>query len=808
METTTPPTSPRVKEMTQDFLGSRQGPTSPRGSTFKSNPNAALSEQSVAANKKEGLNGDTRHHRDFPSALITVYPITFNQRTLYDSFQHACSSFPNAPCMGRRTILKSGEAGSFEFINYRTASEASLYLASGLKKLGLKDQAPVGLYSKNRTEWVLMEQACFVHKMITVALYDTFGPEALGYVVDHAELPLVAGSLDCINNLLKVHPKTSKIRHLVVFDDVDEEQIKKMKSQTTGWTKFQDIITFNELIALGKEHIAELCPSPPKPSDLAVIMYTSGTTGMPKGVLLTHANIIATIAGAQYQCGNPGMSGKDVYLSYLPLAHILERVVVSALLQVGAKVGFFQGDIKLLTADIAELRPTILAGVPRVFDKIHDGILQKIDEKGGLSKRMFDKAVAAKESSLAKGHDTPVYNTLVFAKAKKKLGGHVRLIISGGAPLTVETHKFIAVVFGCPVLQGYGLTETCAGCAISDFRESNVYGEVGPPLPCNEIKLVSVPEMNYLVTDDPPRGEIWVRGPNVSQGYYKDPVKTKEDFDSDGWFHSGDIGTWTARGTLKIIDRKKNIFKLAQGEYVPAEVLEQIYAKNRFTSQIWVYGNSKETSLIAVGSLNYPFVKEWGKAQGLDDLSAEDLSKNPKVIEALMAELTQLAKDAKRQGFEFIRAIHLHPVEFTAENDLATPTMKLKRPQLLQHFQVEINAMYKTINASLAAREKAEAQKEKAAKKSKPKEEKDKLKEDKGKDEKLVEKPTKKDSPKGVDEQTKLQVEKKAKRNSDRIDKKENGNGKEHAEKKDRSPKAQRREDKKGKNHPDRKTIG
>jgi hypothetical protein len=277
-------------------------------------------------------------------------------------------------------------------------------------------------------------------------------------------------------------------------------------------------------------------------------------------------------------------------------------------------------------------------------------------------------------------------------------GGNLRLVISGSAPLTPDVQSFVRSVLGCPVVQGYGLTETCAGCSVAPPDDVDCVGEVGPMIPCAEVKLVSCPELNYLAKDN--KGEVWIRGNNICKGYYKDEEKTKEDFDADGWFHTGDIGAFTERGTLKIIDRKKNIFKLSQGEYVAAEVLENIYLKHPFIDQIWVHGDSTQSTLVAIINVNQKNCMDWAEKNGAlpkGDNPIKELIKDERMKKAILQALSDMARAEKRAGYEVIKRCHLIDYEFSAENDFATPTAKLKRPQLRAAFKAEIDSMYKEI---------------------------------------------------------------------------------------------------------------
>ncbi|XXG82339.1 hypothetical protein AAC387_Pa10g0312 [Persea americana] len=296
------------------------------------------------------------------------------------------------------------------------------------------------------------------------------------------------------------------------------------------------------------------------------------------------------------------------------------------------------------------------------------------------------------------GDAAPMFDKMVFSKVKKGLGGKVRLILSGAAPLSSHVEAFLRVVACSHVLQGYGLTETCAGTFVSLPNELAMLGTVGPPLPNVDVCLESVPEMGYDANSSMPRGEICVRGDTLFTGYYKREDLTKEVM-IDGWFHTGDIGEWQPDGSMKIIDRKKNIFKLAQGEYVAVENLENIYGLTSQIDSIWVYGNSFESFLVAIVNPKKQVLERWAEDNG-QGLDFDALCKNPMAKEFILGELMKTAKHKKLKGFEFLKAIHLEPVPFDMERDLLTPTYKKKRPQLLKYYQTAIDDMYKNAKST------------------------------------------------------------------------------------------------------------
>ncbi|KAG6490228.1 hypothetical protein ZIOFF_051513 [Zingiber officinale] len=278
---------------------------------------------------------------------------------------------------------------------------------------------------------------------------------------------------------------------------------------------------------------------------------------------------------------------------------------------------------------------------------------------------------------------------------KQGLGGNVRLILSGAAPLATHIEQFLRVVTCAHVVQGYGLTETCAGTFVSLPNDFSMVGTVGPPVPNVDVRLESVPEMNYDALSKVPRGEICIKGDTLFAGYYKREDLTEEVM-IDGWFHTGDIGEWQPDGSMKIIDRKKNIFKLSQGEYVAVENLENIYGLVSDIDSIWIYGNSFESVLVAIVNPNMQALEQWALANGISgDFTM--LCQNQKAKEYILGELMKIGKGKNLKGFEFIKAVHLDPIPFDMERDLLTPTYKKKRPQLLKYYKSVIDDLYKSL---------------------------------------------------------------------------------------------------------------
>jgi len=570
----------------------------------------------------------------------------------------------------------------------------------------IRDRGMLGFYSKNRLEWVVAEQGCFSQAIITVPMYDTLGAESVAYVLRQCSLKTVICSADVLANVLSCKQTCPSLVCIIQMEAVSDDQ--RSKAQALGL----QLLSMEEVEQNGAQKPQR--HNPPHSQDVLTFCYTSGTTGDPKGVLLTHENLVSVSASLR---GRPNMvcSETDVHLSYLPLPHIFERLIQFICIRGGAAIGFYQGETLKIIEDLQALRPTIFPSVPRLLNRIHDRLRAGVEEAGGLKKALFDRAYAAKKAGLGKGSNTHLlWDRLVFSKIAEKVGlDRVRLMITGSAPIADYVLDFLRIVFACKVLEGYGLSETAAGGTMV-FEGDMKAGSVGPPEACNEMRLQDVPDMGYSRTDQVHtmgstqipchgRGEICFRGPNIFKGYYKMPDKTAEAIDSEGWFHSGDIGMWTPDGSLKIIDRKKNIFKLAQGEYVAPEKLENLNLQSKFVMQNFVYGDSLKTQLVSIIVVDPDAATAWANQQGVEK-PLTVLCKEVAFKQAVLQDLQQLAKRAKLSGFEVVKAIWLEPDPWTPGGEVLTPTFKLQRSKAKDRYQVQIDEMYADLEAPAASK--------------------------------------------------------------------------------------------------------
>ncbi|CAL9776133.1 unnamed protein product [Musa acuminata subsp. burmannicoides] len=622
-------------------------------------------------------------------------PLDPDMTTSWDVFRVAAEKYPNNRMLGWREI-KNGKAGPYLWKTYKEVYEEVLQVGSALCHLGAKPGSRIGIYGANCPQWIVVMEACNGYSLICVPLYDTLGSGAIDYILKHAEIDFVFVQDKKMKEILSSSCESARlIKSIVSFSSTTGEQ--NDAAADIGIKLY----SWNETLRMGKEYPSE--PLPPQPHNICTIMYTSGTSGNPKGVVLTHESHATYVKGADLFLNEfeDKMTTDDVYLSFLPLAHILDRMIEEYFFHNGASVGYYQGDIHALRDDLMELKPTLFAGVPRVFERVHEGVLKALSELRPLRRMIFNALYKHKLRWMRLGYShktaSPFADMLAFRKVKARLGGRVRLIISGGAPLNPEIEEFLRVTSCAYLTQGYGLTETCGLSTVGFPDDMSLVGTVGVASTFSEVRLEEAPELDYDPLGTPSRGEICVRGKTLFSEYYKNPELTKEVM-VDGWFHTGDIGEMRPDGVLKIIDRKKNIFKLSQGEYVAVEYLEKIYKISPIVEDIWVYGDSFRSMLVAVVTPHEDSAKRWAEQNGHKE-SFCDLCKLEVLNKFILQELKTVAENNKLRGFEYIKGILVDPLPFDIERDLVTPTMKKKRAQMLKFYQSEIDKLYHNILA-------------------------------------------------------------------------------------------------------------
>ncbi|KAJ3124260.1 Long chain acyl-CoA synthetase 7 peroxisomal [Nowakowskiella sp. JEL0407] len=610
--------------------------------------------------------------------------------TLHEHIVQCAAKYGDHPFLGKR-IITDGVVGPYVFETYSEVFERMKNISSFLVKYGIKPRQNVGLFSINRPEWVVSEYGSFGQGICTVPLYDTLGADAVEFIIGETDLPLVFATKDKVKFLLGLMGKSAKlktIKYMIAMDDAPNELVQQGKSLGV------QVISFSDAENIGKASPAPF--SPPLPDDLATICYTSGTTGSPKGVLITHMNMLG-FGGSILHLMKSGrmykFSERDSYVSYLPLAHVMERELMLVVSGVGARIGFYQGDTQKLLDDVVELKPTIFASVPRLFNRVYDRIMQGVNAKGGVAKMLFDFAYAAKKRNLANGYITHMlWDNLIFGAVRARLGGRVKVIVSGSAPILPDIKDFLRICFSAEIFEGYGQTETAAALTV-DFQHDYL-GTGGIVLPCAEVKLRDVPSMNYSSKDKPyARGEIMVRGTNLFIGYHNEPEKTAETIEKDGWAHTGDIGQFDAQGRLQIIDRLKNIFKLSQGEYVAPEKVEMTLIKHELIAQAFVYGDSLQSTIVAVLVPDEHVFMKWATSEYGERTFAEHCV-DPIVVKAVLKQMDTFCRQEGLKGFEIIKGLHLEPVLFSMENGLYTPSFKLRRHDAKVYYNSVIEKLY------------------------------------------------------------------------------------------------------------------
>eukprot|EP00475_Leptophrys_vorax_P033953 TRINITY_DN5424_c0_g1_i1.p1 TRINITY_DN5424_c0_g1~~TRINITY_DN5424_c0_g1_i1.p1 ORF type:complete len:786 (-),score=238.13 TRINITY_DN5424_c0_g1_i1:2379-4736(-) len=657
-----------------------------------------------------------RRHPDSAEELLQ-YPLGVDN--IYDQFALGVKNFADEPCFGTRAYiyddsksetssLKVKGRGGFKWLTYKEVDDRVHKVAKGLLSLGIAEKSNVGIFSINRAEWCISALGNYSTGFRTVALYDTLGDSAVEYIINHAELPAVFVAKDTLGKVLSGLEKFQYLKFIIQFDASEDfenpHETVEPKDVEFAKSKGVELIGFSQLLKKGEGFSGEL--TRPKGEDLALIMYTSGTTGMPKGVMLAHSCIVAQGGGV------PGVVCErgDAYLSFLPLAHIFETVVQAYLWANGAKIAFYQGDPKKLVADFSDVQPALICGVPRVFQRMYQRVFEGLNDKSCLVKYVFGNAYSAQAAAVRQGTRIASWDDRVFNAIKDRIGmAKAKYVITGGAPCPPYLIEFLRIVVGATVVQGFGLTETSAGGTTTNVNDVTI-GHCGAPAKWAEVRLKSVEEMNYLVSDNPPKGEIQFRGAAVFKGYYKNEEATRDTFDGE-WFCTGDIGRFNPNGTLSIIDRKKNIFKLAHGEYIAVEKVEAVYAKCTAVSQLWVYGNSFKPLLVGVAvpaaDVIYRLANEKGlwKTQskpGQPDFIGDYqkvFGENKALFEGLI--LDEFKKlEGELKGFEKVSKWHFETnidsslQAFTVENDCLTPTFKMRRNNLLQRYIEEVKQMY------------------------------------------------------------------------------------------------------------------
>ena len=517
-------------------------------------------------------------------------------------------------------------------------------------------------------QWLAMSHAAVSQSMPIATAYDSLGEEGLKHSLVQTGAKAIYCDPHLLPTLLKPLQSATQVKYVIYNSEaeVKKENIEKLKSAHDRLT----ILSFEELRQLGESNPVDAVP--PGPDDLCCIMYTSGSTGTPKGVPIKHKAVLASLAGVTTIIGQylgPG----DRMLTYLPLAHILEFVFENACLYWGSTMGY--GNPKTLSdlsmrncaGDIKEFKPTILVGVPAVWESVKKGVLGKVNAGSFLVRSLFWGAMSAKSFLMSTGlPGSGILDAVVFKKVKEATGGQLRVCLNGGGPIAKDTQHFISMAI-TPMLGGYGLTETTAMGALMDPMNwtDTAVGDIPSSI---EIKLVDFADAGYFSTNSPPQGEVWIRGAPVMDGYYENEKETKEALTSDGWFKTGDIGEFDNNGHLRIIDRKKNLVKTLNGEYIALEKLESTYRSNAVVGNICVYADTTKSKPVAIIVPAEPALKKIAAENGIEGNGLEDLSHNKKLNDIVLQQILATGRQSGLSGIEMLDGVVLADEEWTPAN--------------------------------------------------------------------------------------------------------------------------------------------
>jgi long-chain acyl-CoA synthetase len=582
-------------------------------------------------------------------------------KRLFDIPYYQLENYPNAG------MFVTKQNGIWNPVSCKEFIQQANLLSRALVAIGVKAADKVVIVSTNRFEWNLMDIAIQQVGAIVVPVYPNISTKDYHYIFNDAQVKACfCGSVELYEKIKSIQPEVPSLASIYCFDEhpsVDYFRIIEEKANETEQRTVEEL----------KANV--------RYEDLATIIYTSGTTGNPKGVMLSHKNILSNVEACIERI--PADQHSRV-LSFLPVCHIYERMLHYLYMYLGCSIHFAES-MDTIGENIREVKPHVFTAVPRLLEKVFDKIMAKGEELKGIKRALFFWAVGLAEEFEFTGKSAwyrfrlNIARKLIFSKWMEALGGEVKAVASGSAALQPRLAR-IFLAAGIPVLEGYGLTETSPVVSVNCLKKGIGIGTVGPLLTNVKVKFA-------------PDGEILVKGPNVMMGYYNQPETTAEVMTSDGWFHTGDIGEMVDDKFLKITDRKKEIFKTSGGKFIIPQAMENKFKESRFIEQIMVIGENRKFPAALIIP-NFQFVKDWSKRKGndLDALSNDEIAKLPQVIQRIERVVEEFNKGYG--NWEQIKKIALLPREFSIETGELTPTLKLKRKIILEKYKVEIDTIY------------------------------------------------------------------------------------------------------------------
>tara|TARA_Y100000589_G_scaffold144218_1_gene137753 strand:- start:26134 stop:27912 length:1779 start_codon:yes stop_codon:yes gene_type:complete len=572
-----------------------------------------------------------------------------------DFYYYQLKHFP------KKDAFTQKENGQWVSLSTKDFIDKSKDFSLGLLKLGLQPGDRLAMITNNRTEWHLTDLACQQIGIVNVPIYPTITPEDYAYILnDCGAKAIFVSNQEIWDKVAQIKDQVPTLQHFYSYDNVNGV---KHYTEVLDLDKGGDVSEIERL----QKQLDE--------NKMATMIYTSGTTGKPKGVMLSHKNLVSNVLGSEPRLPK---EKTDRALSFLPLCHVFERMIDYLYIYQGKSL-YYAESIDALSDNLKEVKPHLFATVPRLLEKVYDKIVTKGSELSGIKKAMFFWALELglkydPNENFGWWYNTQLKlaNKLIFSKWREALGNEVVAIVSGGAALQPRLAR-VFMAGGIPVLEGYGLTETSPVIAVNSLDPDGLMiGTVGKPLENLEVKIAE-------------DGEICVKGPSVMLGYYNLPEKTKEVIDDEGFFHTGDIGTLVNGKFLKITDRKKEIFKTSGGKYIAPQVMENKFKESRFIEQIMIIGEGEKMPAAFIQP-DFEFLKDWCRRKKINcGTTPQEMINNEKVKERIAREVEEINKHFAK--YEQVKKFELVPDQWSIEGGQLTPTLKLKRRNILKQYQ-------------------------------------------------------------------------------------------------------------------------